>query len=84
MAFCLNCFFGGGSSEGRLSQKPSMYLFLNCESAVIYTTAKEAHSLWQSEGPWIMNFHIVSGDSMDHEHLHSLQSHWLSSGNWDR
>lgn len=30
-----------------------------------------AHPI-QSGGAWIMDFHVVSGNSMDHEHQHGL------------
>lgn len=39
---CLDCFFWGGRGGGKLSQKPSGALIVNCESAVITTTAKGA------------------------------------------
>lgn len=80
MASCLNWEFYCGEGvrmEGRLSQKPSVSLILNYESAVIHTIAKEAFLLF-----------LVS-DSMDHELPHGFQqqcepwtSAWLLEAAW--
>lgn len=43
-------FLGGGAKRYGLSRKPSMTLFLNSESAVIDTTAKEASSPFTVSG----------------------------------
>lgn len=51
-----------------MSQKPSMTLLLNCESSVIETTTEEAPRPSQSSGAQIVDFHVVSGDRMDHGH----------------
>jgi hypothetical protein len=42
MASFLHCFLGAVGDDKKLSQKVSMPLILNCESAAIYTTEKEA------------------------------------------
>lgn len=72
--------------EGQLSQKPSMFPFLNCEFEVISTIAKVA-SLpitvsRREHGPWKSTWSLVSASAMaysmvscgraDHRHLHSL------------
>ena len=41
MASCLDCFLLEGAQGEWLSQKPSMSLILNCEFALINTTAEE-------------------------------------------
>jgi hypothetical protein len=51
-----------------LSQKPSVFLFLNYESAVIHDTVKEA---LQSSGAELMNFHMIFGDSTMDFHMAS-------------
>lgn len=50
-----------------------MALIFNCESTVIDPTAKEV-SL-QSVAAWILDFHMASGDCMDHRHPHGLWRH---------
>lgn len=69
MAFYLDCLF---------FRDRAMSLSLNCEPAVINITAKAVPCRLQSQGPWITEFHVVSGDSVDHE---QLQNHWPSNDN---
>ena len=68
MASYLGCYFWGwdGGLRSRLSQKPSMTVYLKSESTVIHTTAKVAFM------PFIvsrsMDIRMVSGGSTDHRH----------------
>lgn len=49
-----------------------MSLSLSCESAVITPTAEEA-SLSFTVGTWVMDPHILSGDTQTHGHQHRPQ-----------
>lgn len=64
-------FFGVGWVGA--SQKPSVSLILNYESAIIDTTAKEAPWPFTVSSSTDHNLYVVSGDSVDHRHLHGLQ-----------
>lgn len=60
-----------------------MSLNINCESAVIYTTAEGAFLSVIASNSMIMDFHVVYGDSIDQGHLHGLrQQHRLWSSTW--
>ncbi|KAL6084525.1 hypothetical protein STEG23_005815 [Scotinomys teguina] len=63
--------FQRSGDYGERGQKSSVSLILNCESAVINTTAKEASFRYNQAR--IMDFHMVSGDSTDHRDPHGLQ-----------
>lgn len=77
-------FFSWGMG---LSQKPSVSLITNYESAIIITTVKEAFliiynshqhhrswtSTWFPAAAWTSDIHKFSGRSMEYKHQHSLQ-----------
>ena len=78
MTSCLDCFFfgrwevGEGVGKGRRYHGSVLGLLLNCESALIDITAKDASLSFIVSAAQITDVHISSGDSKDHRSQNGL------------